>query len=105
MIHYLVGYGLLLTTPEGEAFTMYEKVVERINEIIKEKSDYDIAWLVTMKLNKKSKNDQMILGMDVELNKNMDFNLIHEEWEKLMRFIPEDIKKLLKLYGQNEPDI
>jgi hypothetical protein len=104
MINYIVGYGLLLTTPEGKAFTMYEKVVAKVQEIYNA-SEVAPEWLLTMSLNKKSEHPQLILGRDVELDKTMDFELIHAEWEELMKTVPEEIKALLKLYGQNEPNV
>lgn len=104
MIGYIVGYGLLLTTPDGTAFTMYEKVVNNIQEILKN-SETIPDWLLTMNLNKNSKNPQLILGRDIELHKNINFSLIHDQWEDLMKDVPSQIKSLLKLYGQNEPNI
>jgi hypothetical protein len=105
MINYIVGYGLLLTTPQGKAFTMYEKVVDATRKILEANNDYAVAWLIRLELSKNSKHSQMILGIDVELDKSMDFKLIHAQWEEMMKNIPQEIKDLLAQHGQNEPNI
>jgi hypothetical protein len=105
MINYIVGYGLLLTNPQGKAFAMYEQVVAAIQKVMQANNDLAVDWLLRLELSKTSKQPQMILGIHIELDKTMDFQLIHKKWEEMIETIPQEIKELLSQYGQNEPNI
>lgn len=103
MISYNFGYGIVLTDPHG--VSTYEDVIEAIEEVKKSNSDTYPDWIMHFAYSENALKPQLILGMEIEVNKYMDFKAIQEQWEKLMETVPQNIKDLLATHTNEEPDV
>lgn len=101
MVGHDSGYGILLTDDFGSPY--YDDLVKAIKEL-REENDYDYdypSWIMSFP---SAEDDQLILGMSIVVYKKMNFVEIHEEWEKLMETIPNEITEILAKYNL-DPDV